>query len=125
MSVAIIDYGMGNLGSVRRALEELGAFVVLTKTPAEAASVSRIVLPGVGAFQEGMARLRGSGWDQALRDHAQSGRTPILGICLGMQLLATVSEEHGECKGLDLIPGKVDRLDRLGCCLRIPHIGWN
>lgn len=125
MKVALVNYGMGNLGSVRRALEELRAEVVIAGHPAALFEANRIVLPGVGAFGEAMARLRAGGWVDVLRQQATEARKPLLGICLGMQLLATSGEEDGLHEGLDLVAGRVRRLDALGCSLRIPHVGWN
>ena len=124
MKVALVNYGMGNLGSVRRALEELHAEVVIAAHPAALVDANRIVLPGVGAFGEAMARLRSGGWVEMLRQLVAE-RKPMLGVCLGMQLLATSSEENGLHQGLDLVAGRVRRLDALGCGLRIPHVGWN
>jgi imidazole glycerol-phosphate synthase subunit HisH len=124
MKVGIVNYGMGNIGSVRRALEQLQAEVVIADAPGRMAGVDRIILPGVGAFGEGMARLREAGWAEALHEHVNAG-TPLLGICLGMQMLGTSSAESAYCDGLRLIPGRVERLDALGCSLRIPHVGWN
>ncbi len=124
MKVALIDYGMGNLGSVRRAIGELGAEALLADTPAKLVAADRIVLPGVGAFADGMRLLQAGGWVSALREEARAGK-PLLGICLGMQMLATRGIEGGDTDGLDLIPGEVVPLAGLGCKLRIPHVGWN
>lgn len=124
MKVGIVNYGMGNIGSVRRALEQLQAEVVIADAPERMAGVDRIILPGVGAFGEGMARLRTAGWVEALHEYVHGG-TPLLGICLGMQMLGTSSTESAFCDGLRFIPGRVERLDALGCSLRIPHVGWN
>jgi glutamine amidotransferase len=125
MKVGIINYGLGNLGSVRRAFADLGADVAIVNEPALLASVDRMVLPGVGAFAEGMARLRAGGWVEALQRRVREEGTPLLGICLGMQMLADGSDENGSTAGLGLVPGRVRRLDDLGCTLRIPHVGWN
>ena len=125
MKVAVVNYGMGNLGSVRRALEQLGAQVVIAEDPATIGRVDRLIVPGVGAFGEGMARLRAAGWVDALRRHVHDEGIPLLGICLGMQMLGTSSHESGASEGLGFIPGRVERLDALGCSLRVPHIGWN
>lgn len=128
MKVAIVDYGMGNLGSVRRALAELGASAVIAEQPAQLAEAERIILPGVGSFADGMAHLDGRGWSEAIRRQVQENGKPLLGICLGMQLLAGSGSEGGngnDTPGLNLIPGDVVRLDTLGCTLRIPHVGWN
>jgi imidazole glycerol-phosphate synthase subunit HisH len=125
MKVALINYGMGNLGSVRRALEELRAQVVIADHPVALYDANRIVLPGVGAFGEAMTRLHAGGWVEALQRQVQEAGKPLLGICLGMQLLAASSEENGFSEGLGFLPGRVRRLDSMGCTLRIPHVGWN
>jgi glutamine amidotransferase len=124
MKVALIDYGMGNLGSVRRAIGELGAEPLLADAPAKLGGAERIILPGVGAFGDGMGLLQAGGWVNAIREEAAKGK-PVLGICLGMQLLATRGVEGGETEGLGLVPGDVVPLASLGCELRIPHVGWN
>ena len=121
MKVAVIDYGLGNLGSVRRAIAELGAEPILADKPEQLAAADRVILPGVGSFADGMALLRERGWVGALRETGK----PVLGICLGMQLLASRGTEGGDTEGLDLIPGDVVGLETLGCELRIPHVGWN
>lgn len=124
--ITLIDYGIGNLFSVRRALEHCGADVVVADAPALIAKASRLVLPGVGAFADGMQGLAAKGLDQAVLEFAASGR-PLLGICLGMQMLATVSEEFGEHEGLGIIPGKVVAIPAIGADGRphkIPHVGW-
>ena len=120
--IAIIDYGMGNLRSVQKAFEYLGFEAVVTDDAAVVASAERVVLPGVGAFEDAMARLRQSGLDRALLDAARQGK-PVLGICLGMQMMFEHSEENGFHDGLGLFPGTVTRLEDHG--LKIPHMGWN
>jgi imidazole glycerol-phosphate synthase subunit HisH len=125
MHVLIIDYGMGNLGSVRRAFEECGANVRISADPADAADADRIVLPGVGAFAAGMANLHSAGWPKALAQARGNPRVGILGICLGMQLLADRGYENGDTPGLALIPGEVVRLVPTLAAERIPHVGWN
>lgn len=129
MSVAIVDYGMGNLGSVRRALAELGVDATIVEHPDRLAAASGVIVPGVGSFTDGMTRLDAGGWSDALRRHCGEQGKPLLGICLGMQLLADFGNEGiGDADatpGLGLLPGDVQRLDRLGCRLRIPHVGWN
>lgn len=124
MKVAIVDYGMGNLGSVGRALTELGVQPLIADRPERLSEASHIVLPGVGSFADGMVHLSQSGMTGAIRSKVASGK-PLLGICLGMQLLASRGTEGGSNDGLGLIPGEVLRLDELGCSLRIPHVGWN
>jgi glutamine amidotransferase len=124
--IAIIDYGSGNVHSVRRAFEHCGAAPVLTADAAAIESADRLVLPGVGAFADGMRSLRERGLVDPIRRFVESGR-PFLGICLGMQMLATTSEEFGLHEGLNLIPGRVVQIpssDVDGKAHKIPHIGW-
>ncbi|MFH1573333.1 MAG: imidazole glycerol phosphate synthase subunit HisH [Acidobacteriota bacterium] len=118
----IIDYGMGNLRSVENALRAVGGSPVIRRDPEFVRSAARCILPGVGAFGDAMANLRRSGMDRAIGDAARSG-TPVLGLCLGLQLLFSSSEEFGLHEGLGLIPGRVRRFDLPG--LRVPHVGWN
>jgi len=118
----IIDYGMGNLGSVQRAFEECGTSVHVSSDPSILGRAQAVVLPGVGSFTEGMQNLRARGLDRALTEASAAG-LPVLGICLGMQLLATRGTEGGDTAGLGLIPGLVDRIPPGGH--RIPHVGWN
>ena len=125
MSVAIIDYGVGNIGSVKRTLEEVGANVFIAPQPSMLSDATHIILPGVGGFSEAMTRLEQGGWIAPLKDLCLIERKPLLGICLGMQLLASRGEEGGNFTGLDLIPGDVIRLNKIGCQLKIPHVGWN
>ena len=125
-TITIVDYGSGNLLSAARAFERAGATVRLSRDPAEIDRAERLVLPGVGAFQDGMLGLREYGIIKPIQRYAASGR-PLLGICLGMQMLATIGEEFGEHEGLGLIPGRVvpiPALDVDGSTQKIPHIGW-
>lgn len=124
--VAVIDYGLGNLYSVSRALEYWGAKVLITSDPHELLKSPRVILPGVGAFSRAIIELERLGLDTALKKIAKSG-TPLLGICLGMQLLMDESYEFGKSKGLGLIPGtvkEISKVDRDGLPLNVPHIGW-
>ena len=124
--VAIIDYGIGNLLSVQRAFVHCGANVVVTDDPQALLSAPRLVLPGVGAFADGMRGLIQRGLDRVVLEFANSGK-PLLSICLGMQMLASVSEEFGEHKGLAIIPGRVVPIPNTtieGKAHKIPHIGW-
>jgi len=125
--VSIVDYGVGNLLSVARAVEKCGAEVQFVQTAEEVGAAERLILPGVGAFANGMDGLRERGLVEPLRDYARSGR-PFLAICLGMQMLMDVSEEFGTHEGLGLIPGRVRAIDPTtaeGQPHKIPHIGWN
>lgn len=119
--IAILDYGMGNLRSAEKALERVGAEVERTTGVDSAAEADGLVLPGVGAFPEAMRRLRGQGFDRLCAEWAAAGR-PLLGICLGMQLLFESSTENGGAEGLGLLQGDVTELDAPG--LKVPHIGW-
>ena len=120
--IAIIDYDMGNRRSVEKALQRVGAHAEITRDPSALGAADALVLPGVGAFPKGMANLRKFGLDRLLGERVEAG-TPLLGICLGMQLLFDFSEELGKTSGLGLIPGAVRPLDARGG--RVPHIGWN
>lgn len=123
MAVAIVDYGMGNLHSVSKAVERLGYTSLVTADAAAILAADSVILPGVGAFGDAMEHLRESGMDDVVRAAAEAGQ-PVLGICLGMQLLFSSSEEHGEHKGLELLPGAVVRFaPRDG--YKVPHMGWN
>ncbi len=124
--IGLIDYGMGNMHSIGKALEHVGGVVRIVKQPEELAGTERIVLPGVGAFRDCIARLQETGMDEGLKEEAAKG-TPLLGICLGMQALMSVSFEFGQYEGLGLIPGSVkpfpEEFPARG--LKIPHMGWN
>jgi imidazole glycerol-phosphate synthase subunit HisH len=122
VTVALVDYGMGNRRSVEKALEHVGARVRRTADRDAVAAAEAIVLPGVGAFPEAMRRLHALGLTDTIRERAAAG-VPLLGICLGMQLLFDSSEEHEGAAGLGLLPGTVTRLAAPG--LKVPHIGWN
>lgn len=125
-TVTVINYGRSNLLSVQRALEHCGAAVRLAAGPEGLAGAEKLVLPGVGAFADGMAGLRAAGLDEPLKALAREG-VPLLGICLGMQMLLEESDEDGPCPGLGLIPGRVEaipRTDTAGRPLPVPNIGW-
>jgi len=125
--VAIVDYGMGNLRSVQRALRSLKAESAITSDHDELRAADRIVLPGVGAFGVAMARLRAQGLDTLLTQLVRDDGKPVLGICLGMQLVCTDSEEHGRHHGLGWIDASVRRFSfpPEAARLRVPHVGWN
>jgi glutamine amidotransferase len=118
--IAIVDYGMGNRRSVEKALEHVGADPLLTADHEALRAADGIVVPGVGAFPEAMRRFRAAGLDELIVARAEAG-VPVLGLCLGMQLLFEASDEHEGATGLGLLPGRVRALT----APRVPHIGWN
>lgn len=125
--VAIVDYGMGNLFSVKQACAQVGLEAQITSDPAVVRAAPGVILPGIGAFGDAMATLRRYGLAEALREAAASGR-PLFGVCLGMQMLMTESHEFGRHEGLGLIPGDVVRLQDSAVGIRklkVPQIGWN
>ena len=121
--IAIIDYDAGNIKSVEKALQYLGQETVLTRDPEVILSAERAVLPGVGAFGDAMEKLRGYGLESVIRDFVATGK-PFLGICLGLQLLFSESEESPGVKGLGLLPGRIRRIPE-GEGRKVPQIGWN
>lgn len=129
MRVGIINYGIGNLGSVARALEELGATPHVLAHPDQMIDADRLILPGVGSFTHCKSMLDQGGWTSALCEQVSNLKKPVLGICLGMQLLAdwgTEGAPDGErTRGLGFIPGEVRSMSAMGCKARIPHVGWN
>ena len=122
--IAIVDYGMGNVRSLRNAFEYLGEDVVVTSDAAELDAADRVVLPGVGAFGDAMVAIRERGLEPVLNRQALELKKPVLGICLGMQLFAKTSIEHGEHRGLGWIDADIRRLD-VPAPLKVPHVGWN
>ena len=123
--IAIVDYGVGNLFSLKSSFEMLGADVTVTADAAVLRAADKILLPGVGAFGDAAAKLRESGLGDVVKEQAANGK-PLLGICLGMQLLFERGFEYGEHEGLGLIPGNVRPIaDVIPQGLKIPHIGWN
>jgi glutamine amidotransferase len=126
VAVGIIDYGVGNLGSLRRAFEECSQEVVLLQSPKDLTLATHLVLPGVGSFAECMASLEEGGWVEALKKDVLEYGIPILGVCLGMHMLATHGHEGGKITpGLGFIEGEVQRLEKKEPHERIPHVGWN
>ena len=126
--LVIIDYGMGNLRSAQKGFEQVGFQAKVSADPADIARADKVVLPGVGAFRDCMANLREGGFVEPLLEHVAAGK-PMLGICVGLQLLFSESEEFGRHQGLGMIPGKVVRfpagMREGGEELKVPHMGWN
>lgn len=129
MKVGVIDYGVGNLGSVLRALEELRVTPVLVNRATDMHATDCLILPGVGNFADCVRLLDDGGWTTALHDEVLGYKRPLLGVCVGMQLLADSSTEGAaegqDTPGLGFIPGQVRHLRSFGCTLRVPHVGWN
>jgi len=128
MKIGVINYGTGNIHSISNALNEIGANQILVNSPTELHKVDAIILPGVGGFADSKAKLDSDHWTEEIIEFVKIKNKALLGICLGMQLLADSSTENStntEIPGLGLIPGKVDHLSVFGCKLRIPHVGWN
>jgi glutamine amidotransferase len=119
----VVDYGLGNLASVARALRHLGSAAVISNDPATIEAASRLILPGVGAFGTAMANLHALGLTKPLQRYAASGR-PLFGLCLGMQLLMETSTEGGHHEGLAILPGRVERL-LPATGFKVPHVGWS
>ena len=127
MEIAVVDYGLSNLLSVESALRHIGADVKVSGDPGDILKADAVVLPGVGAFGDGMEGLKKHGLDGVLKEKAASG-TPLLGICLGMQMLFDESDEFGIHRGLGLIPGKVEKIpshDIEGNVQIVPNVGWS
>ena len=123
--IAIVDYGVGNLFSLKSSLSMIGSDAIVTRNAEELRAAKKIILPGVGAFEDAVNKLRATGLDAVVIEQAKAGK-PLLGICLGMQLLFEKSFEYGEHKGLGLIPGDVvDMRPVIPASLKVPHIGWN
>ncbi len=123
--IAIVNYGMGNLRSVENAVKRLNFDPKIVSTPKELDNYDKIILPGVGSFKKAMKLLKENNWINSINLNVKERKKYLFGICLGMQLLASESEEFGNTKGLELIKGKIKFLGNLGCKLKIPQIGWN
>lgn len=122
-AITIIDYGMGNLRSVQKAIERVGASATITSCPEEIAKAEKLILPGVGAFRDAIQALHDHQLVEVIHESIAAGR-PFLGICLGLQLLFELSREDGEYAGLSVVPGSVERFEDMAD-LKVPHMGWN
>lgn len=125
MRIVVVDYGMGNLRSVANAFGAVGHPVEIVARPDQLADADGIVVPGVGAFGDAMRNLHERGFVPVLEEHVRGQGVPFLGLCLGMQLVATDSVEHGAHPGLGWVPGRVVKIEPNGRPIRVPHIGWN
>ena len=121
--IVIVDYGMANLRSVQKALEQVGAAATISCDPQRVAEADKLILPGVGAFRDAIARLREIKLDEPILEHIRRGK-PFFGVCLGLQLLFTTSYEEGVYQGLDVFAGEVVRFNNVPG-LKVPHMGWN
>lgn len=122
-AITIIDYGMGNLRSVQKAIERVGSSATITSCPEEIATAEKLILPGVGAFRDAIQALHEHQLVDVIHESIDAGK-PFLGICLGLQLLFELSREDGEYGGLSVVPGSVERFEDMGD-LKVPHMGWN
>ena len=122
--IAVVDYGVGNLRSVSKALERVGADVRVTSSPAEIDRADAVLLPGVGAFAHCMDNLRAAGLESSVRAAAASEK-PFLGVCVGMQIIFEESDEFGRVEGLGILKGRVRRFEPTDASLKVPHMGWN
>ncbi len=125
--VTIIDYGVGNLNSIKNMLKKIGVDSVISSQPADIENAEKLILPGIGSFEYGMKKIRGAGFFNSLQQKVLENKTPVLGVCLGAQLLLNGSEEGLPVEGLGWIDGKAIRFDqeRMGENYKIPHMGWN
>ncbi len=121
--IGVINFGLGNLGSIINSFEEINANIQIISDPKDLDDIEHLILPGVGSFRLGMKNLLNKGWDKKIFSHVEKQK-PLLGICLGMQLLFDRGEEDGECKGLGLIKGKVIKMKSMKN-RKLPHVGWN
>tara|TARA_Y100000590_G_C15747383_1_gene1022677 strand:+ start:1671 stop:2297 length:627 start_codon:yes stop_codon:yes gene_type:complete len=125
VKIGVINYGIGNLRSILNCINKFSEKTYLINHPGDIKNFDKIILPGIGSFKKAMEILSNQGWKDEILEYGKISKKPLLGICLGMQILATSGEEFGNTKGLDLIPGKVKHLKSFGCKYLIPHIGWN
>lgn len=125
MKIGIINYGMGNLASVLNAMDHLSIKASIFDDPLQTDKYDKLILPGVGAFGQAMHNLKRSGFESEIKELVLVKQKPILGICLGMQLMLSQSTEHGIHEGLDLVPGEVDNFADVISGLPVPHVGWN
>ena len=123
MKIVIVDYGMGNIASVQKALDSIGIKSIISNVISDFESSDYIILPGVGSFRQGMENLNKLGLDKILNNEIIIKKKPFLGICLGMQLIASFGTEHGITKGLGWVKGEVNKIEEIN--FRVPHLGWN
>ena len=125
MIVGIVNFKMGNINSVSNALNYLGCENKIINTLEDFENITHIILPGVGSYKDAINKLKKLGWEKAIKNFSSDSTKSLFGICVGMQILSTYGYEYGKSNGLNIIEGYVDRMDKQGCILKLPHIGWN
>ena len=123
--VAIINYGIGNIRSLYNGLKKIDVESTITTDPEKIDDFDKLFLPGVGSYKDAINRIRKLGWEKAIKKFASNKNKGLFGICVGMQILSTYGFEHGKSVGLDIIEGDVEYMQKQGCNLKLPHIGWN
>ena len=123
--VAIINYGIGNIRSLYNSLKRIEVEAEIITDPDSINKFDKIFLPGVGSYKDAIEKIKNIGWDKAIKNFSSNQNKSLFGICVGMQILSTCGYEHGKSNGLDIIKGEVLRMNKLGCDLKLPHIGWN
>lgn len=125
IKVAIISYGLGNIRSLYNSLKKIEIDAEIINDPEKINDFNKVFLPGVGSYKDAIDRIRKLGWERAIKNFSSDNTKSLFGICVGMQILSTYGYEYGKSNGLNIIEGYVDRMDKQGCILKLPHIGWN
>ena len=123
--VAIINYGLGNIRSLFNSLKKIEIDADIIDDPAQIDYFNKVFLPGVGSYKDAIDKLKKLGWEKAIKNFSSNNTKSLFGICVGMQILSTYGYEYGKSNGLNIIEGHVERMDKQGCTLKLPHIGWN
>ena len=125
IKVAIINYGLGNIRSLYNSLKKIEIEAEIINDPEKINDFNKVFLPGVGSYKDAINKLKKLGWEKAIKNFSSDSTKSLFGICVGMQILSTYGYEYGKSNGLDIIQGYVEHMDKQGCNLKLPHIGWN